>query len=113
MSEKRFFTAMVSAPSFFRYAAASKVLEPERITKFLVSSIIPARSASASRIEILHSEPKYCISSVAISLVEDANGSWKNTTALSIWLTIFLWWSITTTVLAASYSVFESTNSGL
>ena len=41
------FTSMVSAPIFRRYAAASKVRTPVRMTKFLVSSIMPDSNASA------------------------------------------------------------------
>ena len=43
-----FFTSPVSPPAWRRKAAASKVRAPVRMVKFLVSSMSPAISASAS-----------------------------------------------------------------
>ena len=70
--ENSVLTWMVSAPIFRKYAAASNVRTPVRMTKFLVSSMIPARSASAYAAEISVSSRKYCMISVTISDAEDA-----------------------------------------
>ena len=70
--ENRDLTCTVSAPIFRRYAAASKVRTPVRMTKFLVSSMIPASRASAYAEETSVSSRKYCMISVTISEADDA-----------------------------------------
>ena len=57
--ENRLLTAIVSAPFFFKNAAASNVLTPVFIIKFLVSNIIPDSRASAEYEEILLGILKY------------------------------------------------------
>jgi cell division protease FtsH len=72
---KDLLTEIVSAPFFFKNAAASKVFIPVLKAKFLVSTVIPARSPSISALDNL--TPLIYISiSVTISLVDDAYASW-------------------------------------
>ena len=104
---------MVSAPFFFKNAAASKVLTPVFIMKFFVSSIIPASRASAAWTVMLESSPKYSIRAVTSSQADDAFGSKNDMIVGSIPFTILLWWSITTTFFALASISFDSTSAGL
>ena len=103
----------MSAPFFFRNAAASNVLTPVFMIKFFVSSIIPESNASAAWTVMLESSPKYSIRAVTSSQADDAFGSKNDIIVGSIPLTILLWWSITTTFLALASISFDSTSAGL
>ena len=69
---KSFFTSPVSAPERRRKAAASKVRVPVRMVKFLVSSTMPASTASASILRRSVGSRIYWSSSVTSSLAEEA-----------------------------------------
>ena len=62
----------MSAPERRRKAAASKVRVPVRMVKFLVSSTMPASTASASIFKRSVGSRIYCKSSVTSSLAEEA-----------------------------------------
>ena len=65
-------TSAVSAPARRRYAAASKVRPPVRLVKFLVSSTMPASSASDSAFNRSPGSMRYWSSSVTSSDAEEA-----------------------------------------
>ena len=74
-SWKKRFTSVGSAPCLLSHAAASNVLTPVFTANPLVSTVIPARSASASSFARLFFLLMYCRISATSSDAEDAYDS--------------------------------------
>ena len=69
---RNFFTCVVSAPARRSQDAASNVRTPVLTAKLLVSTVIPASSASASKRVIVFFSSEYCSISTISSQVEEA-----------------------------------------